>query len=112
MLLEEGVCYDQCAMSWQNSVNLCPALFCTPRTILPVTPGISYILIFGFQSIMMKRTYFFCVTSRRSCRSSNSASLALLVGAYTWITVILNGVLWKPTEMFLSFLRLHPSFAF
>ena len=27
MLLEEGVCYDQC----QNSVSLCPASFCTPR---------------------------------------------------------------------------------
>ena len=24
--------------SWQNSVSLCPALFCTPRPNLPVTP--------------------------------------------------------------------------
>ena len=29
----------------------------------------------------------------------------------TWITVILNGLPWKPTEIFLSFLRLHPSTA-
>ena len=28
------------------------------------------------------------------------------------ITVILNGLLWKPTEIILSFLRLHPSTAF
>ena len=25
--------------SWPNSVSLCPALFCTPRPNLPVTPG-------------------------------------------------------------------------
>ena len=27
--------------SWQNSVSLCPASFCTPRPNLPVIPGIS-----------------------------------------------------------------------
>ena len=25
--------------SWQNSISLCPASFCTPRPNLPVTPG-------------------------------------------------------------------------
>ena len=35
-----------------------------------------------------------------------------LVGAYTWITVILSGLLWKWTEIIVSFLRLHPSTAF
>ena len=30
MLLEEGVCYDQCVL-FANSVGLCPVLFCTPR---------------------------------------------------------------------------------
>ena len=29
------------ALSWQNSVSLCPASFCTPWPNLPVTPGIS-----------------------------------------------------------------------
>ena len=29
------------AFSWQNSVSLCPASFCTPRPNLLVTPGIS-----------------------------------------------------------------------
>ena len=29
------------AFSWQNSISLCPASFCTPRPNLPVTPGIS-----------------------------------------------------------------------
>ena len=41
-----------------------------------------------------------------------SASSALLVGAQTWITVILNGLPWKRTKIILSFLRLHPSTAF
>ena len=36
--------------------------------------------------------------------------LGLLVGAR--ITVILNGLPWKRTEIILSFLRLHPSTAF
>ena len=35
-----------------------------------------------------------------------------MVGAETWITVILNGLPWKQTETILSFLRLHSSTAF
>ena len=31
------------AVSWQNSVSLCPASFCTPRPNLPVTPGIVHL---------------------------------------------------------------------
>ena len=27
------------AFSWQNSISLCPASFCTPRPNLPVSPG-------------------------------------------------------------------------
>ena len=50
----------------------------------------------------MKRTSFLGVNSKRSCRSSKnhstSASSALLVGAQTWITVILNGLPWKQTN--------------
>ena len=40
--------------SWQNSVSLWPALFCTPRPNLPVTPGIPWLPTFAFQSSMMK----------------------------------------------------------
>ena len=47
------------AFSWQNSVSLCPASFCTPRPNFPVTPGISWLPTFAFQSPMMKRTSFF-----------------------------------------------------
>ena len=54
----------------------------------------------------MKRTSFLGVSSKRSYRSSQkhstSASSALPVGAQTWITVILNGLPWKQTEIILS----------
>ena len=102
------------AFSWQNSVSLCPFSFCTPRTNLPVTPGISWLPTFAFQFPMMKRTSFFDVSSRRSCRSSwnhsTSASSALWLGHRL-------GLLWyrmeyEWTEIILSFLRLHPSTAF
>ena len=31
--------------SWQNSISLCPASFCTPRPNLPATPGIDFLLL-------------------------------------------------------------------
>ena len=49
VLLEGGVCYDHCIL-WQNSISLCPALFCTPRPNLPVTPDVSWLPTFAFQS--------------------------------------------------------------
>ena len=61
VLLEEGVCYDPLVFSWQNSLSLFPASLCTPRPNLPVTPGISWLPTFAFQSPMMKRTCFLAV---------------------------------------------------
>ena len=57
---------------------------------------------------------FFGVSFRRSCRSSlkHSAFSALVAGAHTWITVILNGLPWKRTEIILLFLRCYPSTTF
>ena len=46
------------AFSWQNSVSLCPTSFCTPRPNFPVTPGVSWLPTFVFQSSIMKRTSF------------------------------------------------------
>ena len=75
------------AFSWQNSVSLCPVSFCTPRPNLPVTPGVSCLPTFAFITIfiVMKRTSFGGVNSRRSYRSSQNRSTlafsALLVGA-------------------------------
>ena len=59
------------AFSWQNSISLCPASFCSPRPNLPVTPGVSWLHTFAFQSSIMKRKSFLVVNSRRSCRSSS-----------------------------------------
>ena len=98
-----------------TTVSLCPASFCTPRPNLSVTPGSSRLPTFAFQYPMIKRTSFFFlgVSSGRSCRSSQnhstSASSALVVGAWTWITVMLNALPWIRTEISLLFLRLHPS---
>ena len=49
------------AFSWQTSISLCPASFCTPRPNLPVTPGVSWLPTFAFQSPIMKRTSFWGV---------------------------------------------------
>ena len=46
------------AFSWQNSVSICPVSFRIPRPNLPVTPGISWLPTFAFQSPIMKRTSF------------------------------------------------------
>ena len=46
------------AFSWQNSVSLCPASFCTAKPNLPITPGISCLPTFAFQSPIMKRHLF------------------------------------------------------
>ena len=45
--------------SWQSSVSLCPASFCTLRPNLPVFLGISWLPTFAFQPLVMKRTPFF-----------------------------------------------------
>ena len=42
--------------SWQNSVSLCPASFSSSRPNLPVSPGISWLLIFVL--IIPGGTYF------------------------------------------------------
>ena len=48
--------------SLQNSISLCPALFCTPRPSLSVIPGIAWLLTFSFQPAMMKKTSFLTVS--------------------------------------------------
>ena len=45
------------AFSWQNSISLCPASFRIPRPNLPITPGVSWLPTFVFQSPIMKRTF-------------------------------------------------------
>ena len=47
--------------SWQNSISLCPASFCTPRPNLPITLGVFGQPAFAFQSRIRKRTSFWGV---------------------------------------------------
>ena len=47
-----------CLLSWQNSISLCPASFCTIRPNLPVTPGISWLTTSAFQSPIMRWHFF------------------------------------------------------
>ena len=114
MLFKEGVCYDQCILLAKLFASLLPAHFVLQGQICLLLQ-VSRLSTFAFHS-PMKRTSFLGISSRRSCRSSQnhstSASSVLLVEAETWITVILNGLPWKLTEIILSFLRLHPSTAF
>ena len=49
------------AFSCQISISLRPASFHIPRPILPVTPGVSWLPTFAFQSPIMKRTFFWGV---------------------------------------------------
>ena len=49
------------AFSWQNFVSLHLSSFCTWRSNLPVTSGISWLPTFAFQSLMMEMTSFMCV---------------------------------------------------
>ena len=47
--------------SCQNSASLCPASFYTPWPKLPITPGVSWLPTFAFQSPIMKRTSFWAL---------------------------------------------------
>ena len=86
------------AFSWQNSISLCPASFHTPRPLqgcssleLPVTPGVSWLPTFAFQFPIMKRTSFWGVSSKRSCRFSWNRSTSGL--QHYWLGHRL-GLLW------------------
>ena len=57
-----------------KTISLCPASFHIPRPNLPVTPRVSWLPTFAFQSPIMKRTSILGVCSRRSFRSSQNHS--------------------------------------
>ena len=50
--------------SWQNTITLRPGSFCTPKPILSVTPGLSWLPTFAFQSPVMKRISLGGVSSK------------------------------------------------
>ena len=79
------------AFSWQNSVSLCPASFCTSRPNLPVTPGISWLPTFAFQTPVMKRTSFWMLVLEGLVSFHKTVQLQLL--QHYWLGHRL-GLLW------------------
>ena len=90
VLLEEGFVMTS-AFSWQNSISLCPASFRVPRPNLPVTPGVSWLPTFAFQSPIMKRTSFLGVSSKGLVSLHRTIQLQLL--QHYWLGHRL-GLLW------------------
>ena len=81
--------------SWRNSVILRPASLCTLAKLACFS---WYRLIPTFAIHKMKRTNTMknSISSRRCCRSSQNQSASAstsMVGAWSWITVMLNGLL-------------------
>ena len=102
--------------SWQSSVSLCPASFCTPRPNVPVTPDIFWLPTFAFQSPMVKRTSFLMLVLEGLIGLHRTIQLQLLQHyssghrlGLPWYWMV---CLWNEAEIILSFLRLHPSTAF
>ena len=87
LLLEEGVCNDL----WQNSVSLYPAYFCTPRPNFPVTPGVSWLPTFAFQSPVMKGHLFWMLVLEGLVGLHRTVQLQLL--QHYWLGYRL-GLLW------------------
>ena len=79
------------AFSWRNSVSLCPAPFCTARPNLPVTPGVSWLPTFAFQSPIMKRTSFLVLVLKGLVDLHRTIQLQLL--QHYWLGHRL-GLLW------------------
>ena len=85
------------AFSWQHSVRLCPASFCTPRPTLPVNTSISLLSTFALQVSMMKRTSLLVLVLEGLVGLHRTSQIQFHLPFYpqTWITVMLNGLLWK-----------------
>ena len=101
------------AFSCRNSVSLCPPSLCASRPNLPVSPGISWFPTFAFQSCVLKRAFFFSVSSGRSCRSSQNHGFFSIsdwgIDLDYWdIECFVLETDWDH----LSFLKEHPSTAF
>ena len=75
LVLLERVFVMTSAFSWQNSISLCPASFRIPRPNLPVTPGVSCLPTFAFQSPVMKRTSFWVLVLKGLVRLHRTVQL-------------------------------------
>ena len=116
-VVEKGCLLQPACFSWQNSVSLCPASFCTLRPNFPVTPGISWLPTFAFQSPMMNRTSLFLVLVLESLLGRHRTDQLQLL-QHQWLGYRL-GLLWcwmvyleHELKSFCCFLRMNLSTAF
>ena len=61
-----------------KTISLCPASFRIPRPNLPVTPGVSWLPTFAFQSPIMKRTSFWVLVLKGLVGLYRTVQLQLL----------------------------------
>ena len=102
--------------SWQNSISLCPASFCTPRPIcLLLQVFLDFLLLHSsplwwkwhlFGVLVLEGLVGLCKIIELLWHSAWGIDLDYCD------TVILNGLPWKQTDIILSFLKLHASTAF
>ena len=114
LVLEEGVCYEQCDLLTKPFQLLSCFILCSKAKLACYS---RYLLTSYFYIPVPYdgKDIFFGVKSRRPVglhRTIQLQLLQLVAGAQTCITVLLNGLPQKGTEIILSFLILHPSTAF
>ena len=83
----------------QNPISLCPALFSTPRPYFPVTPGISGLPTFAFQSSIMKRHLFWVLVLKGLVGLHRTIQLQLLQCTGWGIDLDYHDIEWFALEM-------------
>ena len=74
------------ALSWHNSVSLCPASFCSPRPNLPVTPGISWFST--FHSSPQRWIYIYIYVCMYVCIHTHTHT-----HSHTYLVLVLGSIL-------------------
>ena len=73
----------------KTPISLYPASFHIPRPKLPVTPGVSWLPTFAFQSPIMKRTSFWVLVLKGLVGLHRTFQLQLLQHYWFWYRLVL-----------------------
>ena len=115
LVLLEVICCDQAVLLATLLAFALLHFVLQCQTCLLFQLSLNFLLLHSSPLWWKGHLFFFGVSSRRSCRSSQNRSTwgssASEVGAQTWITM-LNGLPWKQTKIVLSLLKLHPDTVF
>ena len=85
--------------SWQNSATLCPASYCTPRPNLPISPGISWLPTFAFQSLWWKGHLWGVLFLEGLVGFHRTVRLQLLQDYWSGIDLDYHDIEWFALEM-------------